>query len=150
MTYRWFTRYSLDTGEISGTFMADSETVAANLGPDMGAIEGEFSERQGYVADGAFAAYTPEQAALKQQRPTPGHQWCNRTMAWIDRRPLEVVWSDVRQRRDTLLQRSDWTALPDVPMSLELRGQWAAYRQALRDITSQPDPSLIVWPTPPA
>jgi hypothetical protein len=27
---------------------------------------------------------------------------------------------------------------------------WAAYRQALRDVTLQPDPFNIVWPTPPA
>ncbi|MGG4054103.1 phage tail assembly chaperone [Delftia tsuruhatensis] len=27
---------------------------------------------------------------------------------------------------------------------------WLAYRQALRDITDQPDPLAIVWPTAPA
>ena len=53
----------------------------------------------------------------------------------------------MRKKRNALLAASDWTQLPDVP--LETKEAWAAYRQALRDITEQPDPFNIVWPTPP-
>ncbi len=53
--------------------------------------------------------------------------------------------------RAQMLRSSDWTQLPDVPMTLEQRTQWATYRQALRDITAQPGyPFNIIWPTPPA
>lgn len=52
--------------------------------------------------------------------------------------------------RDALLQESDWTQLPDVPMTDELRDQWRVYRQDLRDITSQPGfPNNINWPIKP-
>lgn len=61
-----------------------------------------------------------------------------------------LAWPLARKRRDSLLRDCDWAALPDVPLSTERRQQWQAYRQALRDITDQPDPFNIVWPTPPA
>ena len=50
--------------------------------------------------------------------------------------------------RHLLLTRSDWTQLPDVPS--ETKEAWAAYRQALRDITKQTGyPYEINWPTVP-
>jgi len=61
--------------------------------------------------------------------------------------PDEVVWPVVRRQRDALLVHSDWTQLPDVP--LPTKEAWATYRQALRDVTQQPDPHNISWPTPP-
>ena len=61
--------------------------------------------------------------------------------------PDEVVWPVIRSRRAILLAESDWTQLPDVPLAT--KESWAAYRQALRDITLQPDPHNIIWPTQP-
>lgn len=50
--------------------------------------------------------------------------------------------------RARLLNESDWTQLPDVP--LETKSAWADYRQALRDITEQPGfPKNVVWPEKP-
>ena len=70
---------------------------------------------------------------------------------WVDIIPLEdkkiIQWSIVRNQRDRLLQASDWTQLPDVPLAT--KEAWAAYRQALRDVTLQPDPFNIIWPQPP-
>jgi len=56
-------------------------------------------------------------------------------------------WNFVKSERNQLLQSSDWTQLPDVPLST--KENWGAYRQALRDITLQPDPFNITWPQPP-
>lgn len=57
----------------------------------------------------------------------------------------------VRNRRNDLLSRSDWTQMPDVQINPDLRQQWATYRQALRDIPSQPGfPHTVVWPQAPA
>ena len=53
-------------------------------------------------------------------------------------------WSVVRLERNSLLTSSDWTQLPDAPVD---NLSWSVYRQALRDITLQPDPFSIVWPT---
>lgn len=56
-----------------------------------------------------------------------------------------------QRRMKSELEASDWTQLPDVPMSDTLREEWRVYRQALRDVPNQPGyPDNIVWPTPPA
>jgi len=39
--------------------------------------------------------------------------------------------------------------LDDVPLTDEKKAEWETYRQELRDITDQPDPFNINWPTPP-
>ena len=50
--------------------------------------------------------------------------------------------------RNRQLSESDWTQLPDVPLSTAKLDAWKVYRQALRDITDQPGyPGTIIWPT---
>ena len=66
---------------------------------------------------------------------------------WVDIRPIEWVWGDVRKERDRRLSATDWTQLPDVPLAT--KEVWAIYRQALRDVTLQPDPFSVVWPVAP-
>lgn len=54
---------------------------------------------------------------------------------------------EVRGLRNTLLNESDWTQLLDSPINKQ---EWAVYRQALRDITSQPGfPFSVIWPNKP-
>ena len=54
----------------------------------------------------------------------------------------------LRENRDKALAFTDWTQLPDVPHSTKTK--WAAYRQALRDITeTYPNGRDVVWPVPP-
>lgn len=79
--------------------------------------------------------------------PEPYYIWDLAASTWIDPRTPETEWPLVRADRDRRLLASDWTQLPDVPLAT--KEAWATYRQALRDITQQPDPFNIVWPTPP-
>lgn len=58
-----------------------------------------------------------------------------------------LQWDLIKQIRNKLLQDSDWTQLPDVPILT--KSTWAFYRQQLRDITLQSDPFNIVWPIQP-
>lgn len=58
----------------------------------------------------------------------------------------EKQWEIIRTERNKLLAESDWTQLQDAPVDDR---PWATYRQALRDITAQPDPFNITWPTSP-
>ena len=62
----------------------------------------------------------------------------------------DAQWAVVRAERDAKLAASDWTQLPDVPLTAEQVQEWRTYREALRNVTSQSDPFNIVWPTPPA
>lgn len=58
-------------------------------------------------------------------------------------------WDGVRMRRNQYLLQSDWTQLPDSPLTTEKKTEWTVYRQSLRDVTTQPDPFNIVWPVKP-
>lgn len=54
-------------------------------------------------------------------------------------------------KRNKLLAETDWTQLPDVPLSDSKKIEWATYRQALRDLTAQEGwPTNITWPKKPA
>ena len=56
----------------------------------------------------------------------------------------EQAGQRVRNHRDSLLRRTDWTALSDNTMTTEM----VAYRQALRDVTTQEGfPYSVIWPT---
>lgn len=53
----------------------------------------------------------------------------------------------VRQERNKRLGETDWTQLVDAPLDAT---PWAAYRQVLRDITTQPGfPHNVTWPEEP-
>ena len=58
-------------------------------------------------------------------------------------------WVIVRGKRKGRLESCDWTQLGDIPLTVEKKTEWATYRQALRDITTQPDPFSITWPVEP-
>ena len=62
----------------------------------------------------------------------------------------ERMWERIRALRNNRLKRCDWTQLTDSPLSSTDKAAWVVYRQALRDITKQPDPTTIVWPEEPA
>lgn len=56
----------------------------------------------------------------------------------------------VKLQRDKLLYESDWTQIPNGPLTIEQQESWAVYRQQLRDITSQSGyPFNVIWPTKP-
>ena len=57
------------------------------------------------------------------------------------------IAAQVRSQRNRLLSECDWTQLPD---STANQQAWANYRQALRDISSQPGfPGAVEWPHDP-
>jgi hypothetical protein len=59
----------------------------------------------------------------------------------------QAAANEVRQRRDALLQASDWSQLEDSPLDHTARTAWAAYRQALRDVPQQAGfPGAVEWP----
>ena len=57
---------------------------------------------------------------------------------------------NVRTSRDSKLAESDWRVIKAVELSTAVPIEWAAYRQALRDITTQAGfPWTIDWPKQP-
>ena len=65
----------------------------------------------------------------------------------------EQILMGVRNLRTYLLQNSDWTQLPDSPLTAEKRAEWAEYRQELRDMpdTFKDTTNIldVIPPTPP-
>lgn len=66
------------------------------------------------------------------------------TQVWrVVELPLAQAEENIRGYRNILLKKTDWMALSDNTMS----PAWAAYRQELRDITSQEGfPYNVNWP----
>ena len=67
---------------------------------------------------------------------------------------------ELRMERDRLLAESDWTQMPDSPLTDSQKTSWATYRQSLRDMTDtystvpltdkgHMDETQITWPTKP-
>ena len=63
----------------------------------------------------------------------------------IDREIVEPAY-DVRPDRNAMLASTDWTQLPDSPLSDEKKQLWKQYRQALRDMPAASD---TIWPERP-
>lgn len=62
--------------------------------------------------------------------------------------PVELML-EIRQKRNQLLTESDWTQLPDAPLSEVQKAAWLTYRQQLRDFPKTCDPLNPAWPIPP-
>lgn len=55
---------------------------------------------------------------------------------------------EIRNERNSRLAQCDWTQLPDSPVDIVA---WSTYRQALRDLTQQPNfPHEVTWPSQPS
>ena len=49
---------------------------------------------------------------------------------------------ELRRLRNILLKVSDWTQFADSPLTAEQKAEWATYRQALRDLPANSNPSF--------
>lgn len=56
----------------------------------------------------------------------------------------------VRAKRNSLIQETDWTQMPDVSIPDDKKVEFASYRQKLRDIPQKySDPTEVAWPEKP-
>ena len=55
-----------------------------------------------------------------------------------------VLLERMRQERNILLQKSDWTQIADSPLTDAKKAEWATYRQALRDFSTTWTPSETI------
>ena len=61
-----------------------------------------------------------------------------------------AAWAALRAERDGRLAATDWTQLPDAPLTVEQVAAWRTYRQQLRDLPANTaDPRNPIWPTRP-
>jgi hypothetical protein len=75
--------------------------------------------------NGVLRDMTPEEKAEKQASDN----------AWENGGALENALNNLRTERNCLLKDSDWTDLPNTPLTDEKKSEWQTYRTNLRDIT---------------
>ena len=128
-----FTIYNKTTGQILRV------SAQLNPGPGEAAIEGEYSASTHFIKN--------QEAIEIPPAPDEGLVFDLWLQRWVpalgqDTRPILEI-------RNRLLSESDWTQIPDSQVSN--KAEWAAYRQALRDITNQPGyPLNFTWPEKPS
>ncbi len=86
--------------------------------------------------------------------PGDGYQYNINTREWVDTRTEQQKYQDaamtVLQQRNKMLYSTDWTQIPNNPLTSEKQQEWATYRQELRDVPEQQGyPYTVVWPVPP-
>ncbi|EKF9218974.1 phage tail assembly chaperone [Vibrio cholerae] len=59
-------------------------------------------------------------------------------------------WEQIRINRSVKLKETDWTQMPDAPLSDDQKVQFVNYRKLLRDLPqSYESPEDVVWPIKP-
>ena len=101
--------------------------------------------------DYVIGAVQPENSIQVPKRPTSAHSWNG--SEWVfDGFTAEQSMNALRVERNKRLARTDWRASSDLTL-----GEWATYRQALRDLPSTATPTLdengnlqnVTWPDEP-
>lgn len=123
--------------------------------------------RTGYIPEGDISSQVGEGEAVLPLSSMPGQDWVvggrvvplpnkplgdyifdYNTAQWVP--DLKKASYDAIQKRNKLLYESDWTQIPNSPLTPEQVEQWAVYRQALRDVPQQEGyPMNIIWPVAP-
>ena len=80
-------------------------------------------------------------------RPSENHAFNYSSLVWeID---FQKAWANVRLNRDRLLNDCDWMVVKAQETGIPISDDWLTYRESLRDITKQTNPTTIKWPRKP-
>ena len=127
----------LPSGEIIKT--GQSQDSVFNMQGEY-VIEGVADDNLQYVSNGKIVDMPP--------RPDGEAYFNYETKKW----DLDYLGQKelVSSKKNDLLYKSDWTQIPNNPLTQEQQQAWTVYRQQLRDVTSQSGyPFNVVWPIQP-
>lgn len=123
--------YNATTGEVLRSLSANFDTIELNTKTGEGYLP--------YLSDNFDIHVDIETRTIK-----PG-----RIDSRSDEEKARIKWYEVRCQRDKRLADTDWITMRYIDQLGSVPDKWVAYRQALRDVTSQSDPFAIVWPAMP-
>ena len=124
------TIYLKQTGEIVGVVSGNS---SAHDNEEEGFVDGSYDALEYKIVNGVAVEKTDAEKQL-----------------YNDIRNAETIDS-LRNKRNSLLSQSDWTQMPDSPVTDSKKTEWATYRQQLRDLPANTsDPSSPNYPSPPS
>jgi hypothetical protein len=135
MTY---TIYSQATGQILR--IVQTNDIESQLQDGESYLEGSIDDSDYYIENGSAVKIPPQ--------PDQYSIFDFVTKQWVENENLAIAF--VLPKRQRLLYASDWTQIPNNPLTVEQQLAWETYRQELRNITTQPGyPFNVIWPTPP-
>jgi hypothetical protein len=120
--------------------------------PVVNGLYPEGAELDNYIT--SFSPYLAQEANIKSVDVVSNADYISSLVKEYTKIPASVIKirNEAMAKRQMLLYQSDWTQLPDAQLALdnEEKKQWLEYRQALRDITTQPGwPAKVAWPKMP-
>lgn len=138
----------IDVGP-DGLLLGAGTTTAPSL-QGMPGVRGEVHEVEHAVdrPDDWYWCNSARELRHRPERPIFPATFDVASVEWVP--DVDAAWIEVRNRRDQLLASTDWVTLRAQEQGAPVPAEWLAYRQALRDITLQPDAAAIVWPVLPA
>jgi hypothetical protein len=134
-----YTIYANATGQILRIVLTDD--IQSQLQNGESYLEGLIDDAIYYIANGVAVAIPaqPDQYSV--------FDFTNKQ--WVQNENLAIA--DVLPKRQRLLYASDWTQIPNGPLTTAQQEAWATYRQELRDIPEQSGyPFNVIFPTPPS
>lgn len=136
-----YTIINTSNGEILKTITCPEDQISGQYDAlTQSCLEGTYSDENYYYGSGTFIA--------KPVKPEGFFQFNNTTKLWAPD-SIAATISVTSQRRELLIS-SDWTQLPNSPLTIEQQEQWASYRQELRDISKQVGYlTNVLWPNKP-
>lgn len=98
-----------------------------------------------------FWSFSASDWMVRQPAPNKHATWENGTWSWDS----DLLLADIKEERRIRLVKSDWSLLPDSPLTSEQQIEARTYRTSLRDFPSTLDMTTIssiddvIWPTKP-
>lgn len=133
-----YTIYLTSTGQILKT--VDTDNIESQIQSGESYVEGSIDSSVYYIENG--------QGVEIPAQTSPYAVFDFTTKQWV--LVENLASADVLLKRQRLLYSSDWTQIPNNPLTTTQQQAWATYRQELRDIPSQSGyPYNVVWPVAP-
>lgn len=107
-----------------------------------------FSEPAEPAADSGLALIVVPDSVAIPQVIVRVLQSANGVEFIVDQDAVAQQWRNVKEGRNQQLAASDWICSVS-DFAHPKKDAYVVYRQALRDLTAQPNPFALVWPSPP-
>jgi hypothetical protein len=137
-------------GQVQGSILrSDSENVEGLIDQGTGLVMHEIDFNKNIDRADTLWYWNGTDWAERSVKPDECHEWING--AWVNNE--ELALQAIRSVRAQKLKASDWTQLPDSPLTPTEVEQWRLYRQELRDVPQNLPPQAKItdaaWPNTP-
>lgn len=140
-----------ENGEISHIISPGTDSMYEDSAVYDGLLAKHISanENPTILVENYYWSFNQSDFVRRPLKPSFAHIWENESWKFNS----AIFWAKIRRDRDLKLTMSDWSQMPDSPLSSESKEAWRVYRQALRDLPAANAGvtvrDLIIWPEEP-